>query len=118
MTEQQLTVTVRKPHDQVAVIDIAGDLNADGDAVLFEAYEDAGDDGVSAVILNFAGLEYMNSSGIGLLVTLLIRANRKNQRLYATGMTDHYREIFELTRIDEAIPVFDTEAEALAAAAA
>ena len=66
--------------------------------------------------LNFTGLEYMNSGGIGLLVTLLVRANRAKQKLLAYGLTEHYRQIFELTRLDEAIGIYDTEAEALAAA--
>ena len=67
-------------------------------------------------ILNFTGLEYMNSGGIGLLVTLLVRANRAKQKLLAFGLTEHYRQIFELTRLDEAIGIYDTEAEAVAAA--
>ena len=69
-----------------------------------------------AVVLNFSGLEYMNSGGIGLLVTLLVRANRAKQQLLAYGLNEHYRQIFELTRLDEAIGIYDTEAEALAAA--
>jgi len=59
----------------------------------------------------------MNSSGIGLLVTLLIRANRQGQRLLAYGLNQHYRHIFELTRLNEAIHIYDAEAEALAALA-
>ena len=43
------------------------------------------------MILNFTGLEYMNSGGIGLLVTLLVRANRAKQKLLAFGLTEHYR---------------------------
>ena len=57
----------------------------------------------------------MNSSGIGLLVTLLIRANRQKQRLLAYGLNEHYRHIFELTRLNEAIAIYDSEAAALAA---
>jgi anti-sigma B factor antagonist len=48
-------------------------------------------------------------------VTLLVRANRAKQRLLACGLNDHYRQIFELTRLDEAISIFDDEAAALAA---
>ena len=55
----------------------------------------------------------MNSSGIGLLVTFLIRANRQKQHLLAYGLSEHYRHIFELTRLDEAIGIYTTEAEAL-----
>jgi len=55
----------------------------------------------------------MNSSGIGLLVTLLVRAQRARQRILACGLTEHYREIFELTRLDEVISIHDSEAAAL-----
>ena len=67
-------------------------------------------------MLDFSGLEYMNSGGIGLLVTLLVRVQRGGQRLMAAGLTDHYRQIFALTRLDEAIGIHDDEAAALAAA--
>ncbi|HAH00010.1 MAG TPA: hypothetical protein DCL75_14420 [Ktedonobacter sp.] len=57
----------------------------------------------------------MNSSGIGLLVTLLIRINRQKQRMYAYGLSDHYRHIFEVTRLSDAIKIYDGESAALAA---
>ena len=69
------------------------------------------------MVLNFSGLEYMNSGGIGLLVTLLVRANRAKQKLLAYGLSEHYRQIFDLTRLDEAIGIYDTEDEAVGAAA-
>jgi anti-sigma B factor antagonist len=65
--------------------------------------------------LNFTGLDYMNSGGIGLLVMLLVRAQRQHQRVLAYGLSDHYRQIFELTRLDEAVSIHDDEGAALAA---
>jgi anti-sigma B factor antagonist len=100
------------------IIDIKGEITAASEDVLMEAYNEASADGVRTIALNFSGLEYMNSGGIGLLVTLLVRANRQRQRLLAFGLTDHYREIFELTRLDEAIAIYPSEEEALAAAGA
>jgi len=50
-----------------------------------------------------------------LLVTLLIRVKRQNQRLYACGLSEYYRQIFDLTRLDEAIVIYPTEQEAMAA---
>jgi anti-sigma B factor antagonist len=58
----------------------------------------------------------MNSGGIGLLVTLLVRAQRGGGRLVATGLSDHYRQIFELTRLDEAIEIHENRPAAVAAA--
>jgi anti-sigma B factor antagonist len=74
--------------------------------------------GARALILNFSEMEYMNSGGIGLLVTLLIRINRQKQRLLTFGLSEHYRHIFDRTRLNEAIGVYDTEAQALNAARA
>ena len=101
----------------MSVLDVQGDITADSEKVLMDAYNEASTASTRAVVLNFSGLEYMNSGGIGLLVTLLVRANRAKQKLLAFGLTDHYRQIFELTRIDEAIEIFGSEQEALQAVA-
>jgi anti-sigma B factor antagonist len=112
MTEATATFEVRR-EGTAALVDIEGDVTAGSEAVLMAAYDQAGD--ARAVVLNFSGLSYMNSGGIGLLVTLLVRANRHSQQLLAFGLSDHYRQIFELTRLDEAIGIHDDERSALAA---
>jgi anti-sigma B factor antagonist len=101
-----------------ATVDIVGEVTASCEQVLMDAYNEATDGGARAIVLNFDGLQYMNSSGIGLLVTVLVRANRNQQRMFAVGLSEHYRQIFELTRLDEAIGIFDKESDALAAAGA
>jgi anti-sigma B factor antagonist len=117
MTEGTVSMTVRTPSDATSVIDIAGEVTAASEAALMDAYARASGKHTRWVVLNFSELDYMNSSGIGLLVTLLVRANRQKQRLLAFGLTDHYRQIFELTRLDEAIGIHMSESEAIAAAA-
>ncbi len=113
--QANVTMTVRKSGQNSAVIDIQGEINAFAENVLMDAYTKASSEGARNIILNFNGLEYMNSSGIGLLVTVLIRAKRQNQRLLAFGLTEHYQQIFELTRLNEAIGIYNTEAAALGA---
>jgi anti-sigma B factor antagonist len=81
-----------------------------------EAYQQASNGGKRSVVLNFTGLGYMNSGGIGLLVTMLIRAQRNGKKLLAYGLSDHYRQIFSLTRLDEAIGIHPDETAAVAAA--
>lgn len=115
MAQGTLSMDVRRAGEAASIVDIRGDVTAASEDVLMDAYAKASPEGVRAVVLNFAGLEYMNSGGIGLLVTLLVRANRQKQRLLACGLNDHYQQIFELTRLDEAIGVFGDEAEAIAA---
>jgi anti-sigma B factor antagonist len=117
MTPETLSMAVRRIDEKVAVLDIQGDITGASEEALGEAYAEAAEGATRAVILNFTGLEYMNSGGIGLLVTLLVRANRAKQKLLAYGLTEHYRQIFELTRLDEAIGIYDAEAEAVSAMA-
>jgi len=100
-----------------AILRIAGDVTSASEGDLMAGYTRGVDGGATAVILDFSGLDYMNSGGIGLLVTLLVRAQRAGAKLLATGLSDHYREILALTRLDEAIEIHNDEATALAAVA-
>jgi anti-sigma B factor antagonist len=118
MPEARIVLNVRKPSDTVGIIDIEGEVTAFGEPVLMDAYSDASSGNAKAIILNFSGLDYMNSGGIGLLVTLLIRAQRQGQRLLAYGLNDHYQQIFELTRLNEAIVIYDNEPATMAAVGA
>ena len=116
MPQANVEMTVRKVSNTASIIDIEGEVSAFAEDVLMEAYAEASTPTTRTIILNFSRLEYMNSSGIGLLVTLLIRVNRQKQRLLAYGLSDHYRRIFELTRLNEAIGIYETEADVLVVA--
>ena len=116
MPQASVTMNTRHINTTTSIIDIQGDVSAFAEQVLMNAYNEANTPTTRTIILNFTGLEYMNSSGIGLIVTLLIRVNRQKQRLLAFGLSDHYRHIFELTRLNDAIKVYASEADALAVA--
>ena len=115
MSQANVMMTVRRVNPTASIIDIQGEVSASAEKALMDAYMEASTSTTSAIILNFSKLEYLNSSGIGLLVTLLIHANRQQQqRLLAFGLSQHYRSIFEITRLSEAIGIYDTETQALA----
>ena len=116
MPQAQVKMNVRDAGEKASIIDVEGELTAFAEAVLMDAYNQASDGQIRAIILNFEGLEYMNSSGIGLLVTLLIRINRERQQLLTYGLSEHYRSIFQITRLDDAIAIHDSEEEAVRAA--
>ena len=115
MTQGKLNTTIRKPDPAISVIDLQGEVTGQVENSLMDAFVQASNGSTQTIILNFDGLEYMNSSGIGLLVTLLIRTQRQKQELVAYGLDEHYQEIFKLTRLDDAIITYGSEAEALAA---
>jgi anti-sigma B factor antagonist len=116
MSETTTDLGVRQAEPAITIIDIDGDVTPAAEDALMGAYGRA--NGARAVVLNFTRLDYMNSGGIGLLVTLLVRAQRHKQQLLAYGLSDHYRQIFELTRLDDVITIHDDESAALKAAGA
>jgi anti-sigma B factor antagonist len=115
MPEAATAFEVREVADAARLVEVKGEITAQSEYVLMDAYGRANDPGIRAIILDFGDLDYMNSGGIGLLVTLLVRAQRAHQRVLAFGLSDHYRQIFELTRLDEAVGIHDSEADAVAA---
>ena len=98
-----------------AILRIHGEITGGSEPPIMAAYAEAGD--ARSIVLDFGQLDYMNSGGIGLLVTLLVRTQRADQKLLAVGLSEHYRQILALTRLDEAIAIHDDEPAALAAAA-
>ncbi len=116
MSQARIVTHVRHINAAISIIDIQGDLASSAENVLMDAYAEVSTPTTRVILLNFTELAYMNSSGIGLLVTLLIRVNRQKQHLLCYGLSEHYRHIFRLTRLDDAIRIYNTEGDALAAA--
>jgi anti-sigma B factor antagonist len=97
----------------VAVLDLSGDVTGQAASELTKAYDDAVRIAPDAVLLDFADVEYINSTGIAVLVSLLARARKEGRRITACGLTPHYREIFSVTRLSDYMDLFDDEQHAL-----
>ena len=98
-----------------AVIDLHGEINAFAAERLNAAYAEAEQHNPEVVLLNFTGVDYINSTGIALLVGLLAKARASRRRLVVCGLSEHYVEIFQITRLSDFMSLFPNEASALAA---
>lgn len=107
------TATVRAA-GSTALIDLTGTLDGAAGPSLQGAYGQAMDAAPKRVIFNFEQVGHINSTGIALLVGLLARARREGTHLGAFGLSDHYAEIFRITRLSEYMRVSDGEEQALA----
>ncbi len=96
-----------------ALIDLSGDINRLAEPVLNDAYNQASAAGCTNLILNFAGTEFINSTGIAVIVGVLAKARQESRTVSACGLTDHYRHIFEITRLADFMPMYDDEVAAL-----
>jgi len=98
----------------IAIIDLRGEINILAEEALQKAYSEAEECGTGAILLNFAAVDYVNSTGIALIVGLLARARKEQRRLLACGLSEHYVEIFRITRLVDFLQVFPDETSALA----
>ena len=114
MATRELEVAVRQ-RDGAGVIDLIGDVDSSAEATLQRGYDEAVAGG-GAVVLNFARADYINSTGIALIVGLLAQARARDVRIMACGLSDHYREIFEITRLADFMTIADNEDGAVGAA--
>jgi anti-sigma B factor antagonist len=91
-----------------AVIELSGEVDGSAADVLTDAYAAAVglDAGLGTVVLDFAQVDYINSTGIALIVSVLARARAQLRKVVATGLSPHYREIFDITRLSDFIELF------------
>lgn len=97
-----------------AIIDLKGDIDGAGEDTLQKAYSEATALKPHAVLLNFAEVGYINSKGIALIVMLLAQARKSGTRLLTTGLSPHYIEIFNITRLSDFMKIYPDEQAALA----
>ena len=95
------------------VVDLLGEIDAGAEEALDEAYTEATGGATETILLNFGGVDYINSTGIALIVGLLARARKDGRAIRACGLSDHYREIFEITRLSDFMPIFPDEPSAV-----
>ena len=115
MPAKQLEASVRQEPGG-AVLDLRGEINGFAQEALEAAYAEAETKSPEVILLNFEGVDYINSTGIALIVGLLAKARASKRRLMAYGLSDHYVEIFNITRLSDFLSVFPDEESALSEA--
>jgi anti-sigma B factor antagonist len=92
-----------------AVLDLSGEITSAAEQGLLAAYDEVKD--APVVICDFADVDYINSTGIALIVGMLAQARKSSQEIRARGLAEHYREIFRITRLSDFMTILDDEGE-------
>jgi anti-sigma B factor antagonist len=101
-----LDATVQ-PEADGARITLTGQLDRDGDAAMAAAYAAARMTGSGPIVVDFGATDYINSTGIALIVRLLAEARRDGRPVHARGLSSHYQEIFRITRLSDFMTLDD-----------
>jgi len=92
-----------------ALLELSGEITSAAESGLQGAYAEVRD--ASVVLLDFAAVDYINSTGIALIVGILAEARRSGQEIRARSLAEHYREIFRITRLSDFMTILDDEGE-------
>src|SRR3970040_526149 len=94
MATNTLEAAVRQ-QGNTAVIDLRGDIDGFAEEALNRAYAEANQSQPAEILLNFKDVEYINSTGIALIVGVLAQARKTGRRLLTCGLSSPYTEIFK-----------------------
>ncbi len=113
MPARAFEARVRQHQPRIAVIELHGEINSFAEESLNAAYTEAEAHNPQSILLNFSAVDYINSTGIALIVTLLAKARKAHIRLLTCGLSEHYVEIFNITRLADFMSVYPDESTAL-----
>jgi len=99
----------------VTILDIRGDITAFSESSLGEAYRKASEQGAGKLLLKIEKEAYINSGGIAVLIQILAQTRRNDQRIAITGISEHFKKIFNMVGITKFAEIFDSTEAAIQA---
>lgn len=99
-----IDVSVKTLEDE-AVLLLSGRIDREAATELESAWISARATAPSTVLLDFSRIDYINSTGIALIVGFITQARASGVSLRAAGLTEHYRHIFDITRLSDYIEI-------------
>ncbi len=99
--------------DDVVFIDITGDITAVTGGVVKGAYDKDNVSNSSKILFRFGKDCYINSGGLAFLIDIASEGRKKEQKLAATGLSEHFQKIFHMVGLTRCISLYDNEESAL-----
>jgi anti-anti-sigma factor len=100
--------------DPVSVLRFEGDIASTSKEAVLGTYQALPKETAKLVLLDFTKVDYINSSGIALVIQLLIEASNLGQKVAAFGLSAHFTKVFTMVGITKYAGLFATQTEALA----
>ena len=97
----------------VSVLRYEGDIASTSKEAVLGTYQALPKETAKLVLLDFTKVDYINSSGIALVIQLLIEAANSAQKVYAFGLSPHFTKVFTMVGITKYAQLFSSEIEAM-----
>jgi len=103
-------------HNGIGVYTLSGNLIGEHDGMrLADSFNEEMEEGTLNFVLNLQELKHVNSSGLGVFITLLPRARKKGGELVLVNHSDFIKNLMMITKLSSVFQIFDTLEEAAAA---
>lgn len=100
--------------DDALILRLTGDLiGEDNGANVLDKVNSAIQDGIRTCIIDISGLRYINSSGIGVLITILTKFRNKGGEVYLMKPSETVQKLLVITKLNSIFNVVQNEEEAL-----
>jgi len=99
----------------IAVMRFDGDITSTSKGAVLEAYQAISKTNVKKILLDFSKVEYLNSSGIALVIQMLMEANREGQKVQIFGLSPHFQKVFTMVGLTKYTTLHADEVAAKAA---
>jgi anti-anti-sigma factor len=106
---------VRCAGDPVTVLRFAGDITSTSETAILGTYNGLSPEIAKRILLDFSKVEYINSSGIALVIQLMYAASKNGQAIQTFGLTPHFQKVFTMVGITKYTRLHSDEATACAA---
>ncbi|HAL55934.1 MAG TPA: anti-sigma factor antagonist [Bacteroidetes bacterium] len=111
--DQKPLVTVI-PKGQISVLDIKGDVTSFAEEPISKAYQQVTKNDSRKILLKFNQSNYINSAGIAIIISMVSDAQKAKQKIGVSGLSNHFRKIFDMIGLVDYVEIYDSEEEALA----
>jgi anti-anti-sigma factor len=111
--QQYVNEITFEQHGAVTLMDIQGDITSFSEPFLNEAYQNVNVQGADKILLKIGQDAYINSGGIAVLIQILALTKQNNQAIGITGVSDHFKKIFNMVGITKFVEIHDSVESAL-----
>jgi anti-anti-sigma factor len=115
--EQKNEIKLERKND-IAVLQIQGDITAQSEPYINEAYKELNEQGsTQKILIQFEEDAYINSGGIAVLIQILAQTQKNDQQIGITGLSEHFKKIFGMVGITKFANIYNSIEEATASMA-
>ncbi|HTP12779.1 MAG TPA: STAS domain-containing protein [Bacteroidota bacterium] len=110
---EQATRVSTTSNQRVGIIGLAGDVTADAEQEIVDAFRKLEQDGLRKFLLKFDQATYINSSGLAIIISLVSESKKKKQTIAASGLSNHFKKVFDVIGLTDFMDLYPTEEEAI-----